>query len=188
VPMLWCLGIIAMFTIAGADGVYMSFIPLDIYLHDTWWLVSHFHYIIFGSTVMGTIAAIYYWFPAVMHRKLSEKAGLWHFWLTMIGMNLTFFPMHNLGLHGLQRRIWTYPAEFTAVNVLIGIGTLITVAAQLVFIGNIIHTMLKSKEIEDEEAWGKTHLNVGGPMLEDAEPALSKKRTTGKGEAPGETT
>lgn len=182
VPMLWCLGIIATFTIGGADGVYLALVPLDVYLHDTWWLVSHFHYIIFGSTVLGTIAAIYYWFPAVMHRKLNEKAGLWHFWLTLIGINLTFFPMHNLGLHGLQRRIWTYPAEFTGTNVLIGVGTLLTAAAQLVFIGNIIHTLLKGREVDDD-VWGKTHLGLAGPGAADAEPVATQPSSQKKEDA-----
>jgi cytochrome c oxidase subunit I len=173
-PMLWALGVIVLFTIGGADGVYMAFIPLDYYLHDSYWLVGHFHYIIFGSTVMAAIAGIYYWFPAILGRQLDERLGKWHFWVTLVGVNLSFFPMHNLGMMGVQRRVATYDPEYLYLNWLIGLGTALTALAQVLFVYNIVRTVRRGKRADDD-VWGGPRLSLAGPMADDAQPAADRQ-------------
>lgn len=169
VPMLWALGLIFTFTIGGADGVYLAFIPVDEYFHDSYWLVAHFHYIIMGTTIFGLIAAIYYWFPLLFHRQLSERLGRWHFWLSMVTFNLTFFPMHILGVLGMQRRIWTYPDMYTDLNVLVSVAALAFALTQFLFLASLL-TAAGRAEVTDEEAWGTTETNVGGPTRDEYEP------------------
>ena len=104
-PMLFALGFVAMFLIGGIDGVWMASPAVDFALTDTYWVVAHIHYVLFGGTVFGIMAAMYYWFPKITGRMLSRRLGQWHFWLQFVGFNLTFFPMHVLGLRGMPRRI-----------------------------------------------------------------------------------
>ena len=100
VPMLFALGFIAMFLIGGIDGVWMASPAMDFAIHDTFWVVAHIHYVLFGGTIFGVFAGIYFWFPKMTGFKLRDGLGKWHFWLMLIGFNLTFFPMHVLGLRG----------------------------------------------------------------------------------------
>lgn len=168
-PMLWVFGLIFTFTIGGADGVYMAYIPIDEYFHDSYWLVAHFHYIIMGTTIFGLIAAIYYWFPLIFERKLNEALGKWHFWLSMIFFNLTFFPMHILGVLGMHRRIWTYPDMYTDLNVIVTIGAFLFGITQVLFLANVLMAG-GTPRISDEEAWGATEVSLGGPNRQQAEP------------------
>lgn len=173
-PMLFALGIILMFTVGGANGVFMGYVPLDWYLHDTYWLVAHFHYIIFGSTVLGTLAAIYYWFPLALHRQLDERLGKWHFWLTIVGMNLAFFPMHFLGMDGMRRRVWDYDPSLTGWNVVITVGAFVIAAATLLFLANIALTLWRGQHVGDE-VWGPTTIGPAGATPADAEPEASER-------------
>src|SRR6185312_5730183 len=94
----------------GLTGVMLSSVPLDLQVHDTYFVVAHFHYVLMGGAVFPLFAAFYYWFPKVTGRLLDERLGRWQFCLLFIGMNLTFFPMHQLGLEGMPRRVYTYLA------------------------------------------------------------------------------
>src|SRR6266498_367116 len=146
-PMLFALGFVAMFLIGGLDGVWMASPAMDFAIHDTYWVVAHIHYVLFGGTVFGIMAGIYYWFPKICGRMLSRRLGQWHFWLQLIGFNLTFFAMHLLGLRGMPRRIADYAPDrgWTFLNSLSTLGALVIALAMLVFLVNVIITLRKPR-------------------------------------------
>ncbi|HKE65842.1 MAG TPA: cbb3-type cytochrome c oxidase subunit I [Micromonosporaceae bacterium] len=109
--MVFALGFVAMFVIGGIDGVWMASPAMDYAIHDTYFVVAHIHYVLFGGSLFGIMAAMYYWFPKMTGRYLGRRLGHIHFWLTFVGFNVTFFPMHFLGLAGMPRRIASYPAS-----------------------------------------------------------------------------
>src|SRR5436309_15975086 len=102
----------SMFLISCLHGASLAIIPFDYQMTDTYFVVSHLHYVLFGGSVFGIFAGVYYWFPKMSGKLLDERLGQIHFWLMLIGVNLTFFSMHILGLLGMPRRIYTYPAKF----------------------------------------------------------------------------
>src|SRR5207244_8779658 len=108
-PLYFSLGFIAMFTMGGLSGIMHASPPVDLQQTDTYFVVAHFHYVLFGGSIFGLFSGIYYWLPKITGRLLSERIGAWHFWLMFIGFNLTFAPMHFIGLNGMPRRIYTYP-------------------------------------------------------------------------------
>src|SRR5437764_14006660 len=108
--MIFALGFIAMFLIGGLNGAALALVPFDYQVTDSYFVVAHFHYVLFGGSAFGIFAGLYYWFPKMTGRLLSERLGRWNFWLMFVGFNLAFFPMHILGLIGMPRRIYTYPA------------------------------------------------------------------------------
>ncbi len=110
-PMLFAIGFLFIFLIGGVDGVFHAVVPIDYAINDTYWVVSHIHYVLFGGSVFGVFAGIYYWFPKMTGKFLDETLGKIHFWLMFIGMNLAFMPMHVLGLKGMPRRIADYQAR-----------------------------------------------------------------------------
>ena len=126
-PMLFAVGFLTMFPIGGLSGVSLAVVPFDWQMTDTYYVVAHIHYVFFGGTALGIFAAIYYWFPKMTGKMLSEKLGVWNFWLVFIGLNLTFFPMHMLGLLGMPRRQWTYHdgLGWTVYNFVESIGAFI---------------------------------------------------------------
>src|SRR5918999_1685685 len=142
-PMYFAVGFIAMFIIGGLSGVMHSSPPADLQQTDTYFVVAHFHYVLFGGSIFALTAGAYYWWPKMSGRLLDERLGKVHFWLMLIGFNLTFFPMHMVGLHGMPRRTYTYPKElgFEALNQLETLGSFILGIGFLVFIWNIIKTM-----------------------------------------------
>ena len=107
-PMLFALGFLSMFVIGGLSGIYLASVPIDIHASDTYFIVAHIHYVLFGGSVFTIFAGIYYWFPKMTGRMYNERLGKLHFWLTFIGFNLTFFPMHYIGLQGMPRRVADY--------------------------------------------------------------------------------
>src|SRR5512134_269574 len=107
-PLYFAVGMVAMFIIGGLSGVMHSSPPADLQQTDTYFVVAHFHYVLFGGSIFGLTAGAYYWFPKMFGRMLNETIGKWHFWLMFIGFNVTFFPMHFLGLNGMPRRVYTY--------------------------------------------------------------------------------
>src|SRR6266566_2529966 len=119
-PLLFALGFLSMFLIGGINGAFSAAVPVDFALQDTYWVVAHLHYVLFGGSVFGVFAGVYYWFPKLTGRMLNEGLGKLHFWLQMIGFNLTFFPMHILGLLGMPRRISDYLAfqNWSGLNML----------------------------------------------------------------------
>jgi cytochrome c oxidase subunit I len=154
-PMLFALGFIAMFLIGGIDGVWMASPAMDFAIHDTYWVVAHIHYVLFGGAVFGIMAGIYYWFPKITGRFLSRRLGIWHFWTQLIGFNLTFFPMHFLGLRGMPRRIADYPATagWADLNTTATVGAFIIGVSMLLFFVNVFVSLRKPREATDD-AWG----------------------------------
>jgi cytochrome c oxidase subunit 1 len=137
-PMLWMVGFFWVFLIGGLTGVMLAAVPLNTQVHDTFFVVAHFHYVLIGGAVFPLIAAFYYWYPKIVGRMMSERAGAWAFWLFFIGFNVTFFPMHILGLHGMPRRVYTYLPEtgWGPLNLLATSGTLFLTAGVLTLLAD----------------------------------------------------
>ena len=138
-PMLFAVGFIVTFTIGGISGVMHAMSSSDAQQQDTYFIVAHFHYVLFGGAIMGIFGAIYYWFPKYAGRMYNEAEGKWHFWLMFIGQNLTFFPMHFIGMDGMPRRIYTYGADmgWTELNALQTAGAFVIVLATLIMMKNL---------------------------------------------------
>jgi cytochrome c oxidase subunit 1 len=121
--------------------------PIDLQQHDSYFVVAHFHYVLVGGAIMGLFSGLYFWFPKVTGRMMSESIGKWHFWLTMIGFNLTFFPMHFSGLFGMPRRTWTYQAELNlqGFNEVSTVGAFIFGFASLLLIWNLFRSARKGE-------------------------------------------
>ncbi|HEY6567126.1 MAG TPA: cytochrome c oxidase subunit I [Actinomycetota bacterium] len=154
-PMLFSIGTVMMFVIGGLSGVTHSIVPSDYQQTDTYYVVAHFHYVLFGGAVFGLFGGMYYWWPKVFARQLSEGLGKVHFWLMIIGFNLTFGPMHILGLAGMIRREYSYPASLglTGWNQVASVGSFLIALSVLVFIINAVRTQMKPKGLEDEDPW-----------------------------------
>ena len=152
VPMLFALGFIGMFLIGGLDGLALAVVPFDYQVTDTYFVVSHLHYVLFGGSVFGIFAGVYYWFPKMSGKLLDERLGQIQFWLMLIGVNLTFFSMHILGLLGMPRRIYTYPANFgwDEINLLQTIGAYMLGIAIMVFFVNLIVSLRNGQEAGDD--------------------------------------
>jgi cytochrome c oxidase subunit 1 len=153
-PMLWAFGFFIVFLVGGLTGVMLAAVPLDLQVHDTFFVVAHFHYVLIGGALFPLFGAIYYWFPKMTGRMLDERLGVWNFWLFTLGFNLTFFPMHILGLRGMPRRIYTYQAEtgWGALNLLASVGAAIIAVSILVFLVNVVRS-LKAGEVASDNPW-----------------------------------
>jgi len=153
--MLFALGFIAQFTIGGLSGVMHSIVPSDWQQTDTYFVVAHFHYVLFGGSIMGIMGGIYFYFPKMTGRYMSEKLGTWHFWSTFVAMNLTFFPMHFSGMLGMPRRIYTYDAGqgWTTFNLISSVGTLLLILSTLIFVVNFWRSR-KHGAVAPNDAWG----------------------------------
>lgn len=154
-PMLFAVGFIAMFIIGGLSGVMHSSPPADLQQTDSYFVVAHFHYVLFGGTMFGLFAGIYYWFPKVTGRMMDDGLGKWHFWTMVASFNLTFFPMHFLGLLGMPRRTWTYMEGlgFGDMNLAATVGSFLLGASVLVFLWNFFRSMRKG-ERASANPWG----------------------------------
>jgi len=139
-PLLFCLGFLGLFTIGGLSGVMIALFPFDYQAHDTYFIVAHFHYVLFGGSVFGIMAGTHYWFPKITGRMYDERLGRITFWLLFVGFNATFFPQHMLGLMGMQRRIYTYSQGglFEWYNLISTIGSGIMAIGLLVFFANMV--------------------------------------------------
>jgi cytochrome c oxidase subunit I+III len=139
-PMLFVLGFICVFVIGGLSGIMLASVPIDLQVHDSFFVVAHFHYVLIGGAVFPLLGALTYWYPKWTGRLMSERVGKFNFWLFFIGFNLTFFPMHILGLHGMPRRVYTYLPEtgWGGLNLLSTIGAFTLGAAGLVFALNAL--------------------------------------------------
>ena len=137
-PLLFVLGFVAIFVLGGLSGVTLASVPFDLQVHDTYYVVAHFHYVLLGGAVFPLIGGIYYWFPKITGRMLNDKLGKVNFWILFAGFNITFFPMHFLGIQGMPRRIYTYPAEmgWGTLNLISTAGAVMLLLGGLLFLYN----------------------------------------------------
>ncbi|CQR50612.1 Cytochrome c oxidase subunit 1 [Haloferax massiliensis] len=152
-PMLFCIGFVSNFIIGGVTGVFLASIPVDLVLHDTYYVVGHFHYIVMGAIAFAGFAGLYYWYPIYTGRMYQVTLGKWHFWLSMVGTNLTFFAMILLGYGGMPRRYATYLPQFATLHQVATVGALILLAGQIIFVWNFVQSWLEGREIEDGDPW-----------------------------------
>ena len=147
VAMLFSIGLVGMFTIGGLSGVSHAFAPADTQQTDTYYIVAHFHYVLFGGALLGLFAGMYFWWPKAFGYFLSEKLGKWHFWMMLVGFNLTFGPMHILGLQGMMRRTYTYTQGqgFNTWNMVATIGAFTIALALVIFMWNVVSSYRKHK-------------------------------------------
>ncbi len=136
--MLFATGFIFTFVIGGVTGIWLASVPFDNHVHDTYFVVAHFHYVLFGGSVMTVFAGLYFWYPKVTGRMINEKLGRAHFWTTMISSNLVFMPMHWLGLEGMPRRVADYDPQFQNWNEVISLAAFVLGAGMLIFVYNVI--------------------------------------------------
>jgi cytochrome c oxidase subunit 1 len=146
-PMLFAVGLVTMFTIGGLSGVTHAVAPSDTQQTDTYYIVAHFHYVIFGGALFGFLGGMYFWWPKVFGHRLGEALGKWHFWTILIGFNLTFGPMHILGLQGMPRRMHTYVDGygFNFWNMASTIGAFVIGVSMLIFFANILLSWRRHK-------------------------------------------
>jgi cytochrome c oxidase subunit 1 len=152
-PMLWAVGFIFLFTVGGVTGVVLANAGVDVALHNTYYVVAHFHYVLSLGAVFSLFAGFYYWFGKMSGRQYNETYGKIHFWTTFIGVNLTFFPMHFLGLAGMPRRISDYPDAFAGWNMVASIGAYISFASTLFFIFIVFDTLFRGQKVP-ANPWG----------------------------------
>jgi cytochrome c oxidase subunit 1 len=164
-PMLFCIGFIANFIIGGITGVQEAAVPVDLLLHDTYHVIAHFHYVIMGAIAFAVFAGIYYWFPIFTGRMYQRKLAKWHFWLSMVGTNLTFFPMIILGFEGMPRRYATYVATvgpielFTLMHQLATAGALVLAVGQIIFVWNLVQSWREGPKVTDGDPWNLDRYN-----------------------------
>ncbi|HEX6702688.1 MAG TPA: cytochrome c oxidase subunit I [Gaiellaceae bacterium] len=151
-PLLFALGFVGLFTIGGLSGIFLAAFPVDWQVTDTYYVVAHMHYVLFGGTAFGLFAGLYYWWPKMFGRVLDERLGKAHFWLTFIGFNATFFPQHMLGLLGMPRRIYTYDHHglWEAYNLISSIGSGILALGVLTFLVNVVKTARVGRRVGND--------------------------------------
>jgi len=140
-PLLFVIGFIVIFVFGGLSGVTLAALPLDLQVHDTFYVVAHFHYVLIGGAVFPLIGGIYYWYPKMTGRMMNETLGKANFWTLFVGFNVTFFPMHQLGLMGMPRRVYTYPAYmgWNTLNLISSLGALLLVVGGVMLVYNLVH-------------------------------------------------
>jgi cytochrome c oxidase subunit 1 len=154
-PLLFVIGFFFIFVAGGLTGVMVASVPLDYQVHDSYFVVAHFHYVLIGGAVFPLLGAIYYWFPKITGSMLSERLGSWNFWLAFIGFNGAFFPMHILGLQGMPRRVYTYPAElgWGGTNLFVSLCASVLALSFVVLLINVVMS-LRAGAIAGPNPWG----------------------------------
>lgn len=180
--MLFAMSFLLMFTIGGISGVTFAVVPVDWQVTDTYYVVAHMHYVLFGGTLFAVLAGLYYWFPKITGRMLSERIGKWNFWLTFIGFNLTFFVQHFLGLMGMPRRVATYPdlPGWGILNLVSTIGAFVLAVAVAVLFWNIIASLRNGEHAGDNpwNAWTLEWATTSPPPVQnfDEVPPVRSRR------------
>jgi cytochrome c oxidase subunit I len=181
-PMLFCCAFLFQFLCAGLTGIMLSVAPFDWQLTDSYFVVAHFHFVLIGGLVFTIFAAVYYWFPKVTGRMLDERLGRWHFWLFVVGFNLTFLTMHVPGMLGMPRRIYTYPADrgWEVWNLVVTLGVPLQIAAVAIFALNIVLSLRRGRIAGDDpwDAWTLEWATTSPPPPYNFEvlPVVSSRR------------
>ncbi len=181
-PLLFAIGFISMFLLGGISGIQLAIVPADWQLEDTYYVVAHLHYVLFGGSIFAIMGGIYYWFPKMTGRLLGRTLGKLHFWLMFIGMNMVFLPMHILGLSGMPRRVYTYTADqgWGPLNMLETIGAFIIAISFLIFLYNLIRTLSKpaTHPVDPWDAFTLEWKTSSPPPVENFEtiPAVHSRR------------
>jgi cytochrome c oxidase subunit 1 len=189
--MLFVCGFMAVFVIGGVTGVMIAVAPFDQQVHDSFFIVAHLHYVLLGGGVFPLFGACYYWFPKISGRMLGETLGRWHFWLFLIGVNVTFFPQHTLGLEGMPRRVYTYLPEtgWGPLNLLSSIGAAIIAVSIVLFIVNVAISWRRGR-IAGPNPWGSPSLEwrTGSPPPSYGFLLLPVRRPDGSDDPAGDVT
>jgi cytochrome c oxidase subunit 1 len=168
-PMLNAIAFVSMFVIGGLSGIYMASTPVDIFIHDTYYIVAHIHYVVFGGSIFGAFAAIYFWYPKMYGRMMNETLGKIHFWLTLLFFNWTFFPMHIIGTGGHMRRIYN-PQQYDFLNAagapwwnwFITVGAICLGFSQLIFVYNFVASLFSGR-VASKNPWHANTLEWEAP-------------------------
>ncbi|MGI8517251.1 MAG: cytochrome c oxidase subunit I [Acidimicrobiia bacterium] len=163
-PFLFVVGFLVLFVLGGITGVMVAAVPFDLQAHDSYFVVGHLHYVLIGGVAFPIFAGIYYWLPKYTNRLLNERLGKWNFWLLFIGVNLAFFPMHIVGLKGMPRRVYTYPAGlgWDIYNLISTIGVIVVVVGIVVFLVNLVYSHFRG-EPAGHNPWGGDTLEWASP-------------------------
>ena len=150
-PMLYALGFLSVFVVGGLTGIYLAAFPVDWQVHDSYFVVAHFHYTLFGGVVFAIFAGLFYWWPKMFGRLLDERLGKWQFWILFVSFNVTFFPQHLLGLEGMPRRVYTYSHEsWEGYNMTSTIGSYVMGIALLLFLWNVVRTTRRGPRVGND--------------------------------------
>jgi cytochrome c oxidase subunit 1 len=152
-PMLWSIGFLVTFLFGGLTGVILASPPLDFHVHDTYFVVGHFHYVLFGTVVFAMFAGFYFWWPKMTGKMLNDRLGKIHFWMVFVGFHMTFLIHHWLGAAGMQRRIADYPSEFTGANMVSSLGAFLLGVSNLVFLYNVYITARNAPRMDVDDPW-----------------------------------
>jgi len=156
-PMLFAIAFLVLFTVGGLSGLMLAIAPADFQYQDTYFVVAHFHYVLVAGTLFAMTAGVYYWLPKWIGKMYDERLAKWHFWLAMIAFNVTFFPMHFLGLAGMPRRIPDYALQFADFNMIATIGAFFFGFAQVLFLYIIIKAIRKGEPVKKARVWEGAH-------------------------------
>src|SRR5262249_44058858 len=153
-PMLWAIGFLVTFLFGGLTGVILASPPLDFQVTDSYFVVAHFHYVVFGTVVFAMFAGFFFWWPKMTGKMLNDRLGKIQFWMLFVGFHTTFLVQHWLGAEGMQRRVADYAREFAPLNFISSMGAFLLGASTLVFIWNVFITARKAPRVGVDDPWG----------------------------------